>query len=88
MWIRSQNRKDLINVNEIFIGEPEVMTSVDDTPLVDIMGGDYTLGSYTEERASEVLNEIQRQLVIGTEYDDITAGIRYIHQRVFNMPEK
>jgi hypothetical protein len=88
MWIRTQDSKALVNVNAVFIESPEIIMSLDDTPSVDIMGGYYTLGSYTKERAIEVLNDIQRQLVVGISYDTLYHGRRDIHQKVFNMPEK
>ncbi len=91
MWIRSQDKLELVDVRRIIVFKcsdkryriVNQYRCTEDSDDYDILG-EYN----TEQRAIEILHEIQRQLVIGTEYDDITAGIRYIHQRVFNMPEK
>lgn len=89
MWVRSQNGKTLVNVNTISIEKPEIIMSVDDEPSINIVGGDYILGSYESNgRALEVLNEIQKHLVVGVSYDTLYHGRRDIHQKVFNMPEK
>ena len=89
MWIRSQNKKVLINANNIRI--------ISDSRSYDIIcdfydGEYYYLGEYsTKEKALKVMNMIQNAIT-GTrfEFTDIVrdcdlAGIE-IHN-VFNMPK-
>jgi hypothetical protein len=79
MWIRSQDKKVLTNINSVFIEEPEIMTSFDDAIYVDIVGNGCILGSYeTKERALAVLKEIQNCIW------DILNGIPQIYQ----LPEE
>lgn len=91
MWIRSQNRKILVNVNNIFIEEPSTMTLLDDTPFVDIVGDGYTLGLYTEKRVLEVLDDIQENISV-LEHDKVYKSRKeemYIQGRyIYEMPEK
>ena len=89
MWVRSQNKKVLINANNIRI--------ISDSRSYDIIcdfydGEYYYLGEYsTEEKAMKVMDMIQNAIT-GTrfEFTDIVrdcdlAGIE-IHN-VFNMPQ-
>ena len=66
MWIRSQNKKVLINTNEIWISDDNCSDSKTNIVAVNstlnIKGG-FFLGDYkSEERAIEVLDDIQDQL--------------------------
>lgn len=71
MWIRSQSKRLLINVDVI-----SVHVSVhDDCDDYLIRGGGYELGRYSsKEKALRVLDEIQKQ-------------IEYPYNKVFQMPQ-
>lgn len=62
LWIRSQQKYELIKVNNIAVGiEPETNLF---TVECDINGSEHILARYkTEKRALEVLDEIHRLLV-------------------------
>ena len=84
MWIRSQDRKTLLNVSALHV--------VPSSEGFEIISGLYALGYYsTEEKAMKVMDMIQNAIT-GTrfEFTDIVrdcdlAGIE-IHN-VFNMPK-
>jgi len=76
MWIRSQDKTELINANRIQAENYRIYTF----PTSDSVSW-VELGNYdTKERAIEVLNEIQDQLV---KQNNTTFGMI-----VFEMPEK
>lgn len=57
LWVRSQNKSKLIKVNSVYLPNP--INANNFFPKIIANDGDY-LGSYkTEERALEVLDEIQ-----------------------------
>ena len=80
MWIRSQDRKTLINTNEIWIwnDSPDSIIKCN-TQSISTTGG-WTIGSYkTEERCIKILDEIQillRDYLTANEYPNI----------IFEMP--
>ncbi|MGJ0845940.1 hypothetical protein SAMN02745784_02960 [Tissierella praeacuta DSM 18095] len=82
MWIRSQSRKELIDVTSL-----EVVGNT-------IMCRNWTLGKYeTEERAMEVLDEIQEQLTQCVGVSNMREIANYEMESfqsysVFQMPEK
>lgn len=91
MWVRSQNRDVLVNVNDICIYEVKKGSKI--IYQLNCYGGScYILGRYsTKEKAMKVMDMIQNAIT-GTrfEFTDIVrdcdlAGIE-IHN-VFNMPK-
>lgn len=66
LWIRSQNKKALIKVNELFIVKYYKDYMITDYPIDypnDNVNGGLNLGVYkTQERALEVLDEIQEYI--------------------------
>lgn len=92
MWIRSQEKNSLVNVNDICIYEVKKGSKTIYQFRCYGYGTYYTLGDYsTEEKALKVMDMIQNAIT-GTrfEFTDIVrdcdlAGIE-IHN-VFNMPK-
>lgn len=80
MLVRSQNRKVLVNTEDVFV------------KCNLIMSGDKSaeLGTYdSEERAIEVLNQIESFMMNGSKYDVIASdGRRYYKEKTFQMPMK
>lgn len=87
LWIRSQNRKQLVKVYSIQVvpvnnGEKYGIITYNE------MAGDFDLGVYkTKERALEVLDEIKDELISSdfmpnTENEVMTCG----SARVYEMP--
>ena len=91
LWIRSQNKKRLIKANEIYLDNIYY-----DDGTVDILVNEFIFGRYVEERALEVLDEIQEMLVIdlnitGTYQENdlsIKSNILGNMVKVFIMPEE
>lgn len=74
MWIRSQDGKNLSNVKVVYVWGVQVYGLIDGTN-----NGKGLLGKYeTEERAIEVLNEIQLKITKPIPFDS----------PVYEMPEK
>lgn len=90
LWIRTQNKKALIKVNELFIVKYYKDYMITDYP-VDYPNDGVTdlginLGIYkTKERALEVLDEIQRKLGINEKYftDELP-----VEEFVYEMPKE
>lgn len=58
MWIRTQDEKQLLNCNRIFVEGTSIKGEI-----VELTNNIFTLGSYsTEERALNILNDIQSNL--------------------------
>jgi len=58
MWIRTQDEKQLLNCNRIFVEGTSIKAEI-----LQITNNIFTLGSYsTEERALNILNDIQSNL--------------------------
>jgi len=58
MWIRTQDEKQLLNCNRIFVEGTLIKAEI-----LQITNNIFTLGSYsTEERALNILNDIQSNL--------------------------
>lgn len=96
LWIRSQDKKDLVKVNSLWIMDNQIWMEV---PFYEnhkklgltISGHNHKLAEYeTEERALEVLDEIQR-LITDLQYlnyaikNDEFCSYR---PNVYEMPEK
>lgn len=78
MWIRSQDKKELINTTRI---QADYQALYADNVAA--------IGRYaSNERALEVLDMIQNQIVIGTSSDRIVQGEKITKETVFQMPDK
>lgn len=110
LWIRSQDKKDLVKVNSLWIMDNQIWMEV---PFYEnhkklgltLSGHNHKLAEYeTEERALEVLDEIQNILkprliikdsgkIIGSFEDTIiregaTYELKELSTFVYQMPEK
>ncbi|WP_195238612.1 hypothetical protein [Romboutsia sp. 1001285H_161024_C4] len=76
MWIRTQDKKELINTEHIAVEKKRICSQ------------HTTLGEYeSEQRAIEVLDEIQKELFHGIKLDYITSGgVRHYRDKIFEMP--
>lgn len=84
MWIRSQDKRNLVNVKAFVIVKTVICGNIDGG-----VNGTGTLGSYaTEQRALEILDDIENQLTTLVESDNIIAGERITSVFVYQMPEK
>jgi len=92
LWIRSQDRENLVQVNRIFITKYNDYEIVCEMPFEN--DGVLTLGAYkTEERALEVLDEIQNLLVIPSRnnltYELADLNLKcYMISKVYEMPKE
>ena len=80
MWIRSQDRKTLVNADKFSISnEHEVFR---------IYSVNSFLGEYsTEEKAMEVMNMIQRRIELAIKFYEISSVFSNESEYVFNMPK-
>ena len=89
MWISSQNKKNLIDVNNVSVidtlGGPTIITTTGC-----YQEGEYMiLGAYkAEERAKEVLHQIRRQIETSIASDTVLKGVRTASETVFQMPKE
>ncbi|MCT8978285.1 hypothetical protein N4T77_16985 [Clostridium sp. CX1] len=83
MWIRSKNKRCLGDYKELVVVSKSIYGYSN-------CGDDNTvLGEYeTEERALEVMEQIEQRLIHGCEHDDMTANRRTQKKFVFRMPER
>lgn len=82
MWIRSQGKKILGDFKAVMMKDKAVCGYLDDTKGT-------VLGEYkTEERAAEVVDEIELRLIQGTKFDEIYSGKRTTSDGVFHMPQE
>lgn len=98
MWIRSQDKRRLINVNEVWIIEHNEKYEIQGVNNTIAFKNGYILGVYeTKERALEILNEIQKHLMECTErmvnfnYDYANySNTTYFEKSnvVYQMPER
>lgn len=79
IWIRTQNKRCLLNTLDIYL----FGTSIKSSDKNCILG---TYGS--EERALEVLDMIQTRIIKGTTFDYINNSKRTTKEFVFQMPEE
>lgn len=81
MWIRSQNKFELVKTDYVSVDENEVQAIKEDKGIL--------LGEYkSEERALEVLDMIQTRIIKGTTFDYINNSKRTTKEFVFQMPEE
>lgn len=79
MWIRSQNKRCLLNTSDICLYGTSIKSS--DKECV--------LGIYeSEERALQVLDMIQTRIIKGTTFDYINKPKRITKEFVFQMPKE
>lgn len=98
MWIRSQDKRILVNTRRVLILAPNTYRkNYEIANYENLRAGNYegncedydTLGKYkTEERALEVLNQIEGMLTEGCRSDVIVGATRICKESVFEMPEK
>ena len=75
MWIRSQDRTNLVDVNQVAIEGTKIICNK------------WTLGTYeTKERVVEVLDKIERH-INNYGYQNITGSHEGV-AKVYTMPEK
>ena len=93
LWIRSQDKKFIVKVNNgIFINKYCGQGHINGYEITCGCGG--SLGTYSEERALEVLDEIQSILMPISEYkqevDNIIINYRNININtyVYEMPKE
>lgn len=88
MWIRSQDKRTLVDVECIYSGNGLIHEKFE------IMGAPSSgtislLGKYkSEERALEVLYMIQSRIIKGATFDYINNSKRITKEFVFQMPEE
>ena len=85
MWIRGQSKANLIDVDEVHTN-----TNGNNLEVWTQKGTrQFQLGIYkTNERALEVVDMIQNQIVVGSSSDVIVNGKRIMQENVFQMPDK
>lgn len=85
MWVRSQNRMQLQNVNRLVIEQFEIG--------IYIVGNGCTLGIYsTKEKALKVLDEIQHSIMTEHQYrtDEANCTMRFFtkeYKEIYQMPQ-
>lgn len=85
MWIRSQNRMQLQDVNRFVIEQFETG--------IYIVGNGCTLGIYsTKEKALEVLDEIQTSIMTEHQFctEDVNCNVKYFTKEwkeIYQMPQ-
>ena len=81
IWIKSQNRKNLIACDEI-----STLNTLDGANLY---GNGVLLGKYdTEERALAIIDKIQKFIMNGCSFDDMYGSRRVSKCNIFIMPEE
>ena len=85
LWIRSQDKENLIQPTRLFIAFDKNIATWDGNIMID-------LGNYeTKERALEVLDEIQDEL-IGSDFMPIEKNEEVVltcgSAKIYEMPEK
>lgn len=86
MWIRSQDKRTLVNANRLWIAGAGIIYNL---PPTSIEGDSDLLGKYKNlERAMEVLDDIQKHLENSTEIIKDVSNSHCIHHIVYQMPEE
>lgn len=86
MWIRSMNKKHLVDVNHMYSNDKfQIITTTNCFDNEEYI----ILGKYkSEERALEVLDMIQSRIIKGATFDYINNSKRITKEFVFQMPEE
>lgn len=91
LWIRSQDKKYLIKVDNFVISEKENKAEI---CSIANFSQYCTLGEYSKERALEVLDDIQKYLIPSLDMlgkipeDGKIYGVNSIVSMVYQMPEE
>jgi hypothetical protein len=95
LWIRSQDKTDLVKVNALWIMDNQIWMEV---PFYEnhkklgltITGHNHKLAEYaTKERALEVLDEIQSKIAtLNFQNHFIGTDFNIIESNIYQMPEK
>lgn len=89
MWISSQDKKHLLNVNNFSVSTSNGFPVVITTEGCYQEGEYMVLGTYeTEERTKEVLYQIRRQIENKISSDTVFKGVRTVSETVFQMPRE
>ena len=82
MWIRSQDKEELRNVNNIEI------IKFDGEKYTTILGDGCHLGIYsTEEKSLKVLDEIQKEIIYLETHEMLTNAGTFKINYVYQMPQ-
>ena len=90
LWIRTQDRKGLFKVKAVYARGNSIIGTVTND-------GNYVLGQYeTEERAIEILNDIQTLLLINANYKgeyekidlELKSAMVASMYKIYGLPEK
>lgn len=82
LWVRTQDGRGLVLVQEF-----EVERSIGEE--VYIYANCKVVGKYKDmERALEIMNDIEAQLVKGSSFDDMYGSRRVSKQNIFRMPKE
>lgn len=82
LWIRTQDGRGLVLAQEF-----EVERSIGEE--VYIYANCKVVGKYKDmERAMEVMDDIEVQLIKGSSYDDMYGSRRVSKQNIFRMPKE
>lgn len=88
MWIRSQDKENLIPLN----GGTIKISRNDNAIFADsLIDSDcyWKIGEYaTNERAIEVQGQIEEKLAFNSTHDEIIGGKKIIGETVFEMPQE
>ncbi|SFJ26754.1 hypothetical protein SAMN02910355_1882 [Terrisporobacter glycolicus] len=89
MWIRSQDKKSLVNVDSIHCDEL-MFGNYNGTPVYTMLSNrTHTLGVYkSEERALEVLDQIHNVVARNSSRDYLSGKYRVNQNYVFEMPKE
>lgn len=82
MWVRNQNKTELISAERIQVDENSIYAF--QNVMDAVLPGEYE----TEERALQVLDQIEQRLIEGYRSDVIIGITREYRENVFQMPEK
>lgn len=86
MWVRSQDGRILVRVQYLSISHANQKQICGD---IGVSENDFILGEYaTEERALEILDNVQYHLKIRSEHTLGTEGDSYKGYFVFQMPKE
>lgn len=82
MWIRSQNKKRLVNVEHVYLDELQGASVI-------CSEGGVLLGGYeSESRALEVLDQIHNVVARNSSRDYLSGKYRVFQNNVFEMPKE
>lgn len=84
LWVRTQDDRGLVLAQEL-----EAEQSLGRGEEIYIYANCKVVGKYKNmERALEVMNDIEAQLVKGSSFDDMYGSRRVSKQNIFRMPKE